>query len=99
MKVYIAGPMTGYFRFNYPAFNAAQADLEERGHEVLSPAVHDLTVPKPWDFYMRHAIGLLIQADAIALLPGWDNSRGATLEHIIGGALGMDIRPIEEWVS
>lgn len=100
MKVYIAGPMTGYARFNYPAFHAAQVRLEEIGHEPISPAVHDLGGPsQEWDFYMRHAIGLLIKADAVALLPGWQESDGAALESHIAGTLGMDVRPLEDWLN
>lgn len=37
-KIYIAGPMSGYPEFNFPAFFAAQAMLEENGWTVFNPA-------------------------------------------------------------
>ena len=36
--LYIAGPMTHRPAFNYPAFDAAAADLRSRGYFVISPA-------------------------------------------------------------
>jgi len=38
VKIYIAGPMRGHHKFNFPAFDAAKAELEAKGWEVVSPA-------------------------------------------------------------
>ena len=103
MRLYVAGPMTGYPEFNYPAFRAAERELREAGFEVLCPVdseQHNPTPGKPqaWDWYMRHALRMVLDADGIALLPGWEDSRGATLEHHIGQSLGLECRSVEIWL-
>lgn len=42
MKIYIAGPMSGYPEFNFPAFFEAQGLLEADGFIVFNPAQKDL---------------------------------------------------------
>jgi hypothetical protein len=39
--IYVAGPMRGYPKFNFPAFDAVTAALQEQGHTVFSPAEND----------------------------------------------------------
>ena len=103
MRLYVAGPMTGLPDFNYPAFNAAAEDLRSKGYDVLNPADLESTnltgKPQEWRWYMRHAIGMVVQADGLAMLPGWENSTGARLEHTIAMALKLDIHPAWWWAS
>lgn len=40
-KVYIAGPMTGKEKFNFPAFDAVEDHYNQLGWEVFNPAAHD----------------------------------------------------------
>lgn len=40
-RAYVAGPMRGLPAFGFPAFHAAEADLQARGFEVFSPARRD----------------------------------------------------------
>lgn len=44
MKAYIAGPMRGIPKFNFPAFDRLAAHLRGRGWVVASPAEHDREV-------------------------------------------------------
>lgn len=37
-KIYIAGPMSGYPEFNFPAFYAKEEYFRELGYEVFNPA-------------------------------------------------------------
>src|SRR5690606_10896359 len=39
----------------------------------------------------RADVALLLQCDAMAMLPGWADSRGAKLEYLLGHELGMPI--------
>jgi hypothetical protein len=75
MKVYLAGPMRGYPEFNFPAFNLAAAKLRAAGYVVLG---EDMA----W---------ICAHAEAIALLPGWENSKGATAERATAIALGLKV--------
>jgi len=91
-RIYIAGPMTGYPDHNFPAFHEAAKRFREAGWEVVNPAKSfggDRSLPR-WR-YMRRNIAALTQCDAIALLPGWQNSRGATLEYQVAIECGLAI--------
>ena len=101
--VYVAGPMTGLPEFNYPAFREAATELTLRGYEVLCPVDSELEnptpgVPQSWEWYMRRALAMVVAADGVALLPGWEASRGAQIEVTIAKALGMEIREFDKWV-
>jgi hypothetical protein len=96
MRLYIAGPMTGLPNFNYPAFHAAEKSLRARGYEVLNPARNP--EQSDWLGYMRHAVKQVAESDGIALLPGWEQSRGARVEFQLATGMGLDALPLHTWV-
>ena len=101
--LYIAGPMTGLPESNYPAFLDAGDTLVDRGYSVNNPANIDVdeypwTTPPPWDWYMRRALELLVDSDAVCLLSGWQDSKGARLEAHVAESLGMRMRSLDEWL-
>jgi len=91
-RVYIAGPMTGYPDCNFQAFHAAAERLAGTGWAVFNPAENfggrkDL----PREEYLRLDLAALAQCDAIAMLPGWDDSRGAKLEYLVAREMGCTV--------
>ncbi len=98
MRVYIAGKMTGVKDFNYAAFHAAEEMLRQRDCEPINPARTDNgSTHRPREYYLTEAIRLLLECDAVALLPGWEDSAGARLEVAIAEEL---LRPVisMEWL-
>lgn len=102
MKIYLAGPMRGIELFNFPAFDRAAADLRDCwGHDVFSPAERDRDegfdpagTLDGFDLHaaMRDDLRYIIdEADAIALLPGWETSTGARLERAVAEATGKKV--------
>jgi hypothetical protein len=94
VKVYISGPMTGIPEFNYPAFEAAEKIVSAAGYDPVSP--HRAPKLETWKEYMRYDIKLLMDCQAIAMLPGWENSKGANIEFDIANRLDFYIWGIHE---
>ena len=89
-RIYISGPMTGHDDHNFPAFYAAAVRFRQAGWDVANPAENfggrtDL----PREAYLRADMAMLAQSDAIALLPGWERSAGATLEVVLAKEIGL----------
>lgn len=92
-KIYISGPITGnpYFKGR---FCAMEAKLAAYGYTPLSPAF--ISPPKGctedhWQYCIKEAIKVLITADGVIMLDGWDTSKGAQLERIIALGIGIPV--------
>lgn len=98
-KLYLAGPMTGIDDFNFPAFHRAATFLRSLDIEVINPAENfDGDQTLSWQTYLREAIKQVASSDGVVLLPGWELSKGATLERHIAEELGLEIHRYEELV-
>ena len=98
MKLYIAGPMTGYPEFNYPAFFAAAEQLRAAGHDPINPArIEGGEDCKGWLDFMRCSLRDVADCDGIATLPGWQDSRGAALEVHIARSLDLPVMSVPAW--
>lgn len=91
MKIYLSGPMTGIPEFNHPAFNATTSALREKGFDVINPAEVNPDLSMSWENCIRKDIKALLDCDAIALMPGWESSRGVHLELHIAHRVGIEI--------
>ena len=95
-RIYVAGPMTGYPDCNYPAFNQAAEELRDLGYEVVNPAESTLVDAHYADF-LREDLRLMLDCDAVAILPGWEHSVGARNEVMVAGVLGMPVNELGYW--
>jgi hypothetical protein len=92
MKTYLAGPISAHADWNAPAFRAEAMRLRALGHDVVNPLeVNDGLEHQGWAACMKRDLAVLITCDAIQMLQGWRASRGATLEHEIATALGLQV--------
>ena len=85
MHIYIAGPMAGLPLYNFPAFFAAEEVLRSKGWEPINPARFNAvfgTEPtgRLLDAVCESERAAIPHLDAIYLLKGWENSKGARRE-------------------
>lgn len=86
--IYIAGPMAGLPEFNYPAFYKAEKELMKGGWRVVNPARFDAVFnaynegieDRMLDAVCEAERAVIPHLDAIYLLKGWEESKGAILE-------------------
>lgn len=101
MKVYIAGPMSGFSDFNFPAFDEAAFRLRYQGNMVFNPAEKDretwgdmATIKAKANYRdcLRIDLNTILDwAEAVYMLKGWENSQGARIEHALAVALKLNI--------
>jgi len=100
-SIYIAGPMKGHSLYNFPAFDAAAALLARDGWTPINPAQldrdagfdpeRDPLTPAFLKEAMKRDLLALLEADALVLLPGWPDSRGACAEKAVALWSGIPV--------
>lgn len=90
MRVYICGPITGYPDGNQALFATATAAARAKGWEVVSPIEMDTPEelaetlvdhygPVYWERLLED-LRIIVGVDALLLLEGWGDSKGAWIE-------------------
>lgn len=93
-RYYLAGPMRGYPKYNFEAFESASQWLEAKGYTIISPHRMDLALgfdPNkgiPFKNFcvkscIRRDIDAILSSDGIIMLHGWEQSVGARAEKAI----------------
>lgn len=100
-RVYLSGPMSGRENFNFDTFNSAAKWLRKGGyHDIFNPADQGWGGGDPetgevsdaeYLEFMREDIRQVASADMIVMLPGWQESRGATFELDVAKRLGLEV--------
>lgn len=97
MQYYLAGPMTGIEKYNFPLFDEVAADLRLRGMDIVSPheidhgETEETRGSLPYTEYIKAGLKQLLECGAIVLLPGWEVSNGCHLEVLVARQCGMTV--------
>lgn len=93
---YLAGPMSGYPEYNYPAFTEAARILRATGitlrtpHETPWPVNHEaMSEGELWRYMMEATAVVMGECNGIILMKGWPQSRGAKAE--------LDVALMRSW--
>jgi hypothetical protein len=101
-RIYVAGPMTGIERWNFPAFQRAGLFLRALGHIAVVPSEIDKAIwgfdgepDLPASMERRRILSLdvgvvLPTCDVIYMLRGWHYSSGAIAEKATAETYGID---------
>ena len=91
-RIYLSGAISGRtIDQARHAFQKAEDQLCAQGWEPVNPLKNGLPAEASWTAHMAVDILNLLGCDAIYLLPGWENSQGATLEANIARMTGKRI--------
>jgi hypothetical protein len=88
----------------HEVFNPADHDRAQHGDDVFDSPSGDLDDIAERGFDLRAALAadtawICEHADGVALLPGWENSKGASAEAALGRALGLLVEPLAVFVG
>jgi hypothetical protein len=95
-KLYLSGKITGDNDYQVK-FQCAENKLFDAGYYPVNPAAV-VVKGTPWEEAMRRALVHMLQCDGVAVLFDWRRSRGARIEVRLARAVGITVKPLEQWI-
>ena len=107
-SAYIAGPYTAPTlpRENANILNAAEVAAEyiRQGYAVFCPHSHSTMIHREfnkddkitYEDWLTLDLYWLSKCDVVVFLPGWKESKGASIEHMVARALGKEIHYLRQ---
>lgn len=89
-RVYLSGPITN--TKNYKGLFMFAEELAALGdaEQIYNPAAQ-IPSSSSWEQAMHRCLSEIINYDTVVMLPGWNVSRGARLEHDVAIACGIRV--------
>lgn len=107
--VYLSGPMSGLPDYNRRAFNGAASMLRTNGATTFNPAdyfesLSELSHKRCMFVTLSELItetfdGDSLLYDLVVMLPGWESSEGAQVEHAVAEAIGIEVVELSELLA
>lgn len=98
--LYLSGPVSGMPDRNAPGFDLAEQQLHARGYRTVNPLRNGLPRDADWQDHMRTDLqDMLGCCQALVLLPGFLDSRGAMCELMLAHMLGVPAYLLHELVD
>ena len=92
MKIYISGKISGTdLTETRKRFAAVAKAMKRLGYEPVNPLENGLSEQDTWEVHIIKDIATLLQCKAIYMLQGWQESKGARIEHYIATEIGLSI--------
>jgi hypothetical protein len=92
MKVYISGKISGTsLSETRKRFASVAKAMKRLGYEPVNPLENGLSEHDTWEAQIAKDIADLLQCKAIYMLQGWQDSKGARIEHYIAIEIGLPI--------
>lgn len=88
--------------FGYEVINPAEIDRRGGLDPYRLPCDHDWnTIPAGFDLNetIRRDIDAVLDVDGVAVLDGWNKSKGASAEAAVAAWRGIPVFPVETWIS
>ena len=102
-QIYLCGPITGrpayehhFFRVEKEIYDKAKA--QGLPISILNPARFPVK-KEAWESCLRYSIRELLTCDGVALLQGWQHSRGCSMELSLAGQLKIPVVYLEPPVN
>lgn len=91
-KIYISGPITGKEDTAEQRFEEAEKYCLEKGFEPVNPMkLNHSNHDQSWESFMKEDLKAMMECEAIYLIEGWSNSKGALEEKRLAQKLGLKI--------
>ena len=106
-KVYLSGPMTGKINLNFEEFDKYEKKFKNLNFEVVNThnlftkeetdeiyrkfENKEITFEELHGYFMRKDIKEMMDCDFVAVLDGWEQSKGANIEVYIARNISMPI--------
>jgi hypothetical protein len=98
-RIYISGPMSGLPRLNWPLFNRTAVRLRNLRWEVVNPVAINNDPEADWLDCIAADLAAMKGCTAICMLPGWENSFGARIEHLAAQKEGLEIFNVSDLIT